>query len=185
MAVWVFIHSLHLFITMHRSRNEKAGHPSTVGPFTAHTPMFCLWSVVEVTLLSTAPKWFGFSSERSYREAITCSAQSRTCLRDEDCPPPEGRSCSRSIAGWPGSPSGRSREATSDSGLQTPPHRAGRCCVDCSCSSRCQESAAERGSPTSRRSRGCRECCTTPSSPTSHSTRPSPRPCTDRESRPP
>ena len=56
-----FIHSLH----------ENGGTPSTVGPFTAHTPIFLLWSDVEVTLLSIAPKCLGLLVSRSYREAMT------------------------------------------------------------------------------------------------------------------
>lgn len=56
-----FIHSLH----------ENGGTPSTVGPFTAHTPMLWLWSDVEVTLLSIAPKCLGLLVSRSYLEATT------------------------------------------------------------------------------------------------------------------
>lgn len=64
-ASWVFIHSLHLRLTPHSRRYEKAGQPSVLGPLAMNTPMFFLCREVEVTLLSMEPKCLGFSSKRS------------------------------------------------------------------------------------------------------------------------
>lgn len=84
-----FIHSLH----------EKGGTPSTVGPFTAHTPMLLLWSDVEVTLLSMAPKCLGLLVSRSYLDAMTYAGGIPPIrIRGADFPQPADRAGSRSSA---------------------------------------------------------------------------------------
>ena len=162
-ASCVFIHSLH----------EKGGTPSTDGPFTAHTPIFLLWSDVDVTLLSIAPKCRGLLVSRSYLDAMTYVGShqfayvARIALRQRIVQIiVRAQNLQESLEIL------HERLEHKGSVRQKVRRRAGRCCVASNCSNRSLEWPAATDSPTSRRSRGCTGCCTTPSSPISHSWKP-------------